>query len=149
MSKSNQPPSNIDIGERLYASGITDNSPITRSAEGFTSNGDGAMGGMKDAFKGMMPEGDISALPFLRESIAIFSEEGFDSSLFKGIFGSGAFNENLFSCIDSFGPNISYHDFWQMAKKMGLKLDVSLVKETGADLGANMALFSRGSGQER
>ena len=32
---------------------------------------------------------------------------------------------------------------------MGLKLDVSVVKETGADLGANMAIISGGQGQER
>ena len=62
----------------------------------------------------------------------------------------GVFEGELFSWADgalAMGK-ISYHDFFEMAKKTGLKLDVSIVKETGADL-ANMAIFSNGAGQGR
>jgi hypothetical protein len=35
-----------------------------------------------------------------------------------------------------------------MAKKSGLKVDFSIIKETGADLGVNLGIMSGGQGQQ-
>ena len=130
----------------LYANKISGSSPVSHTAEGFVGAGEGSLGGMKDAFNGIMPVGDISAIPGLRDGISLFTEGGFDSAL-KGIFGNGAFNAD-FSCFDALAlGKLSFFEFWEMAKKSGLKVDFSVVKETGADLGANMSLISGGQGQ--
>ena len=64
-----------------------------------------------------------------------------------GVFENNIF-EKVFDEALAFGK-ISYHDFFEMAKKKGLKLDVSVVQETGADLGANLSISSSGQGQSQ
>jgi hypothetical protein len=150
MSKSGNNSSQYnDPGEMLYANKLKiDTSPVSHTAEGFPGTGEGSLGGMKDAFKGMIPGGDISAIPGLRDGISLFTEGGFDSAL-KGIFGAGAFNTDFFSCFDSMAlGKLSFFEFWEMAKKSGLKVDFSIIKETGADLGVNLGIMSGGASQE-
>jgi hypothetical protein len=92
-----------DSGEMLYANKLNiDTSPVSHTAEGFPGTGEGSLGGMKDAFKGMIPGGDISAIPGLRDGISLFTEGGFDSAL-KGIFGAGAFNTDFFFMFRLYG----------------------------------------------
>jgi hypothetical protein len=127
--------SRVNKGEEAFKSQIVPGSKIPQSG-----GGNGGMGGNLDEnFK--FGEGGID--------ISTGSLEGV-LSLLKG--NGGVFeNAEIFAFADgalAMGK-ISYHDFFEMAKKMGLKLDVSVVKETGADLGANMSLISGGQGQGR
>jgi hypothetical protein len=121
--------SRVNEGEEAFKSQIVPGSKIPQSG-----GGNGGMGGNLDEnFK-------------FGEGINI-GTSSLDAIIPKG----GAFEGDLFAWADgalAMGK-ISYHDFFEMAKKMGLKLDVSVVKETGADLGANMSLISGGQGQER
>ena len=133
MSTPNQP---SDIGKMLFANNIIKDSENTHTnpGAGFPNSG-GKNGGMG---------GNIDNTFKFGEGINI-GTSSLDSIIPKG----GAFEGDLFAWADgalSMGK-ISYHDFFEMAKKMGLKLDVSVVKETGADLGANMAIISGGQGQ--
>ena len=130
--------SRVNDGEEAFKSQIVPGSKIPQS--GGKNGGMGGMGGnLDDTFK--FGEGGID--------ISTGSLEGV-LSLLKG--NGGVFeNAEIFAFADgalAMGK-ISYHDFFEMAKKMGLKLDVSMVKETGADLGANMSFISGGQGQER
>ena len=121
--------SRFNAGEEAFKSQIVPGSKIPQSG-----GGNGEMGGnIDDNFK-------------FGEGINI-GTSSLDAIIPKG----GVFEGDLFAWADgalAMGK-ISYHDFFEMAKKMGLKLDVSVVKETGADLGANMAIISGGQGQER
>lgn len=139
MDSPNQP---SDIGKMLFANNIIKDSENTHTnpGAGFPNSGgkNGGMGGnIDDTFK-FGEGGGID--------ISMGSLDGV-LSLLKG--NGGVFEADLFAWADgalAMGK-ISYHDFFEMAKKMGLKLDVSVVKETGADLGANMAIISGGQGQ--
>jgi hypothetical protein len=125
--------SSFNEGEEVFKNQIVPGSKLPQSG-----GGAGGMGGNVDSY--------------FKEALG---GEGIDiatSSLDGIIPKGGAFEGDLFAWADgaflAMGK-ISYHDFFEMAKKMGLKLDVSVVKETGANLGANMSLISGGQGQER
>ena len=63
-----------------------------------------------------------------------------------GIFEDGdifAFADGSFLAFAKLLPP----DYLEMAKKAGFKIDVSIVKETGAVLGANLGFSSAGQGQ--
>ena len=124
-----------NIGEMLHANNIAGSAPTSNHGGGFVSSG-GKNGGMG---------GNIDENLKFGEGINI-STASLDSMIPKG----GVFEGELFAFADgalAMGK-ISYDDFLKI-KKENFKLDVSIAKETGFSLGANLGFISGGEGQER
>ena len=124
-----------NISEMLHANNLLGNESSSSNSGGNFIISDGNNGPMKESITSLFGDGIHIATGSL------------ETILPKG----AVFEGDLFAWADGvLTGKISYDDFWKMAKKTGLKLDVSLVKETGADLGANMSFISGGQqGQER
>ena len=143
MGNPNLVPLSNDFFNLISSGAIPGGESNSNHAAGIPSNGGkggGMVGGNIDddlkAFGGSIDIGTRS----LGEVLSIFNGNG-------GVFENNIF-EKVFDEALAFGK-ISYHDFFEMAKKKGLKLDVSVVKETGADLGANLSISSSGQGQSQ
>ena len=132
MDSPNQP---SDIGRMLFSNNIHNSANThTNPGAGFVNSGgkNGDMGGNID--ENLKFGGGIN-----------ISTGSLDSIIPKG----GVFEGELFSFADgalAMGK-ISYDDFLKI-KKENFKLDVSIAKETGFSLGANLGFISGGQGQE-
>lgn len=146
MANPNFVPLPNDYFNLISSGAIPGGESNSNHAAGIPSNG-GKGGGMvvggdiDDELKTSLGKGIDIGTGSLGGVLSIFNGNG-------GVFE----NSNIFEIFD--GPffalgNISYDDYFKMAKKMGLTLDVSVVKETGADLGVNLSISSSGQGQSQ
>jgi hypothetical protein len=124
------------------ASGAIPGASTSNHAAGFPNNGGngGGMGAINKNFKEAFGGDGID--------IATSSIDGL-AGILKGPKG-GIFEDcDIFAAADgslAVGKLLP-HDHLVMAKKAGIKIDVSIVKETGAVLGANLGFSSGGQGQ--
>jgi hypothetical protein len=129
--------SSFNEGEEAFKNQIVPGSKLPQSG----GDGGGMGGNIDNDIKLALGGGIDIGTGSLGGVLSIFNGNG-------GVFE----NSNIFEIFDgaflALGK-ISYHDFFEMAKKKGLKLDVSVVKETGADLGANLSISSSGQGQSQ